>query len=256
MKRAWRWPLVCLGVLALTGHDAWGQTDRDLKESSVRSPHLGLVFGVMSPQGDWAQRFSRFGEMGLAAGLKTEGNGYLYVKASSWSGAQVNEPGLLADLTGPNGQIIDNEGDVALITVTGRGAQFGLGVGKIFPTASSNLNSGWMVKLGAGSLHHNIHFDYTENRIGPLEDDRVKGYDRMRWGAYGELFAGYWLMSSNQRINAFAGLLGGVAQTHALRTVNFDTLEPNEPSVWEGWIGLEAGWIFHLYKRASKEYWY
>ena len=47
-----------------------------------------------------------------------------------------------------------------------------------------------MVKLGAGSLHHNIHFDYTENRIGPLEDDRVKGYDRMRWGAYGELFDG------------------------------------------------------------------
>ena len=73
---------------------------------------------------------------------------------------------------------------------------------------------------------HNIHFDYSENRIGPLEDDRVKGYDRMRWEAYGELFAGYWLMSSNQRINAFAGLLGGVAQTHALRTV-FDTLEPN-----------------------------
>ena len=127
---------------------------------------------------------------GLTAGLKTEGNGYLYLKASSWSGAQVNEPGLLADLTGPNGQIIDNEGDVALITVTGRGAQFGLGVGKILPTASGNLNSGWMVKLGAGSLHHNIHFDYSENRIGPLEDDRVKGYDRMRWGAYGELFAG------------------------------------------------------------------
>ena len=63
-------------------------------------------------------------------------------------------------------------------------------------------------------------------------------------------------MSSNQRINAFAGLLGGVAQTHALRSVNFDTLEPNTPRAWEGWLGLEAGWIFHIYKRASKEYWY
>ena len=62
-------------------------------------------------------------------------------------------------------------------------------------------------------------------------------------------------MSSNQRINAFAGLLGGVAQTHALRTVNFDTLEPNEPSVWEGWIGLEAGGS-STFTNASKEYWY
>ena len=85
-----------------------GPNGPDLNESSVRS-HLGLVFGVMSPQGDWAQRFSRFGEMGLTPGAQNQGNGYLYVKASSWSGAQVNEPGLLADLTGPNGRV-DNEG--------------------------------------------------------------------------------------------------------------------------------------------------
>ena len=111
-----------------------------------------------------------------------------------------------------------------------------------------------MVKLGAGSLHHNIHFDYSENRIGPLEGDRVEATTGC--GCLWRAVCGYWLMSSNQRINAFAALLGGVAQTHALRTVNFDTLEPNTPRVWEGWLGLEAGWIFHIYKRASKEYWY
>ena len=101
-----------------------------------------------------------------------------------------------------------------------------------------------------------MHFDYTENRIGPLEDDRVKGYDRMRWGAYAELWFGYWLMSSDQRINAFVGLSTGVAQTHSLRSINFDTLEPNEARLLEGWVGLEAGWVFHIYKRAQKEYWY
>ena len=256
MKRTWLWSLACLGILGMVQMRAVGQTDRDLTETCVRSPHIGLVFGVMSPQGDWAQRYANFGEMGLMAGLKTERNGYVYLKASSWSGADVNEPGLLSDLMGPDGQIIDNEGDVAQITVTGRGGQFGLGVGKIFGSPPNNPNSGWMVKLGAGSLHHNIHFDYFENRIGPLEDDRVKGYDRMRWGGYGEAFAGYWLMSPNQRINAVVGILGGVAQTASLRSVNFDTLEANPERVWEGWFGLEAGWVFHIYKRASKEYWY
>jgi hypothetical protein len=48
----------------------------------------------------------------------------------------------------------------------------------------------------------------------------------------------------------------GAAQTFALRSQNFDTLEMNDPEAWDGWMGLEAGWVFHIYKRAAKEYWY
>ena len=254
MKRVNGLGVVCL--LLGFGHGLWAQTDRDLGQTSVQSPHVGLMVGGMAPQGDWALRYGFYGQMGLTAGIKTESNGYVYLKATSWSGADVSEPGLLSDLMTPQGQIIDNEGDIAKITVTGRGGQFGLGVGKIFSTPWSNPNSGWMVKVGVGSLHHNVHFDYSENRISPLEDERVKGYDRMRWGAYGEVFTGYWLMSDDQRINAFAGLSLGVAKTFALRTQNFDTLEPNTPQAWDGWIGLEAGWVFHIYQRAAKEYWY
>ena len=254
MKRANWLGVVCL--LLGVGQGVWAQTDRDLDQTSVKSPHVGLMFGGMAPQGDWALRYGFYGQMGLTAGIKTERNGYLYLKATSWSGADVSEPGLLSDLMTDQGQIIDNEGDIAQITVTGRGGQFGLGVGKIIPTAWSNPNSGWMMKVGAGSLHHNVHFDYSENRISPLEDERVKGYDRMRWGAYGEVFTGYWLMSDDQRINAFAGVSVGVAKTFALRTQNFDTLEPNTPQAWDGWLGLEAGWVFHIYQRAAKEYWY
>ena len=256
MKRATAVGCALIGVLWLGSDKVAAQTDRQLDEAVVSSPHVGLVVGGAAPQGDWAQRYGVFGTVGMTAGLKTERNGYLYVKALSWSGADVTEPQLLSDLTTEQGHIIDNEGDIAQITVTGRGGQFGAGVGKIFPTASSNLNSGWLVKAGVGSLHHNVHFDYTENRISPLEGDRVKGYDRMRWGAYAEAWLGYWLMSTDQRLNAFVGLSAGVAKTWSLRSINFDTLEPNAPEVWDGWMGVEAGWVFHIYKRAQKEYWY
>ena len=63
-------------------------------------------------------------------------------------------------------------------------------------------------------------------------------------------------MSDDQRINAFAGLPTGLARTPALRAVNFDTLEPNADLVWDGWLGLEAGWVFQIYRRAQKEFWY
>jgi hypothetical protein len=38
--------------------------------------------------------------------------------------------------------------------------------------------------------------------------------------------------------------------------VNFDTLEPNADLVWDGWLGFEAGWVFQIYRRAQKEFWY
>lgn len=254
MKRA-----IWLGVVCLLfglSHKGGAQTNRDIGQTSVTSPHIGLMGGGFAPQGDWSIRYGIFGQMGLTAGLKTANNNYLYVKATSWSGANVEEPGLLSDLTTSQGQIIDNEGDIAQITITGRGGQFGMGIGKIFPTVWSNPNSGWMIKLGAGSLHHKVHFGYSENRISPLEGERIKGYDRMRWGGYGELFTGFWFMSDNQRINVFAGLSAGMAKTFSMRTQNFDTLELNDPEAWDGWMGIEAGWVFHIYRRSAKEYWY
>ena len=46
------------GSPGFDGLDVRGAKRTAVNESSVRSPHVGLVFGVMSPQGDWAQRFS------------------------------------------------------------------------------------------------------------------------------------------------------------------------------------------------------
>ena len=153
---------------ALVGLLCWGwgpvhaQTDRQLDESSVRSPHIGLVFGGAAPQGDWATRFGFFGQVGMSAGLKTKSNGYMFLKAVSWSGADVKEPGLLADLTTEQGHIIDNEGDIAQITVSGRGGQFGIGVGKIFPAPWSNPNR-MDGQVGLRLLAPQHSFDYSEN---------------------------------------------------------------------------------------------
>ncbi|MED5317754.1 MAG: hypothetical protein VX758_01315, partial [Bacteroidota bacterium] len=104
MKRVNGLGVVCL--LLGFGHGLWAQTDRDLGQTSVQSPHVGLMVGGMAPQGDWALRYGFYGQMGLTAGIKTESNGYLYLKATSWSGADVSEPGLLSDLMTPHGQII------------------------------------------------------------------------------------------------------------------------------------------------------
>ena len=107
----------------------------------------------------------------------------MFLKAVSWSGADVKEPGLLADLITEQGHIIDNEGDIAQITVSGRGGQLA-SAGQDLPGSLEQPQQRMDGRLGSGSLHHNIHFDYSENRISPLEGER-KGYDRMRGASTG-----------------------------------------------------------------------
>jgi hypothetical protein len=241
--------------LCLTGFTT-AQTDRHVDEECIRAPHISLNLGGTVPQGEWSESFGAFGNVGGLVGFKGANNHYVALKALSWWGANVDIPGLLSDLTTPEGQIIDNEGDVARIRITGQGAQFGACFGHVFTTMRSNPNSGWLVRVGTGSIHHRVDFEYTENVIGPLEGDRRKGYDRLRWGAYTDGFVGYWHMSNDQRINLFAGLVAGASRTKAIRSVNYDTLEPNEPVQTDAWWGLEFGWVFQLYKREAKEYWH
>lgn len=248
---------VLLGfILGYIVNSLVAQTDRQLGEQRVRSPFVSVTSGGVVPGGGLSTHYGSFGVVGFRAGFKAESNRCLYGQAASWSGADVQVDGLLSDLLTPQGQIIDNEGDVAALTITGRGGQFGIGMGWIFPTGWSNPNSGWMLCLETGSLHHRVHFDYTDNKIGALEGDRSKGYDRMRWGPYAGVWAGYWLMSTNQRLNAFLGLEACMASTWRLRSVNFDTLEENLVRANERWWGLRCGWVFHLYRRSAKEYWY
>ena len=96
---------------------------------------------------------------------------------------ELKELGVLSNLLTPTGQLIDNEGQVALLTLSGKGGWFTLDAGKLFPLANTNPNSGVLVMLGVGSVHHRVHFENTENRITQLEEPYVSGYDRLTWGA-------------------------------------------------------------------------
>ena len=58
----------------------------------------------------------------------------------------------------PNGQLIDNEGQVALLTISGRSGLFTLDGGRLFPLPGMNPNTGILFLAGMGSVHHRVHF--------------------------------------------------------------------------------------------------
>ena len=63
-------------------------------------------------QGAWSERYGFFGQIGLTAGLKPE-NAATSTSREPRGRCRCQGTGLLSDLMTPQGQIIDNEGDIA-----------------------------------------------------------------------------------------------------------------------------------------------
>ena len=249
---------VCAIIAAFLTLQSTAQTERNIDTELIRAPHISFTLGGFIPGMELNDRYGAFGTIGGSFGVKKANNKYWGVKAMLITGAECQTPDLLSNLTTENGEIIDNEGEVAQLNVYGRGGMFGLEAGKVFSDIlpSSNPNSGLLIKFGAGSIHHKIRFDYTENHITQLEGEYLPGYDRLTWGYYGSFFAGYWVMDEEKRLNFYAGFTGFGAQTFPLRTTNFDTGIPDVDPRTELGFGIEFGWVLHIYEKAPQEFWY
>ena len=255
MRAGWR--LVLAGMALVMSGQLLGQTPRNVADSALTTPHFHLSFGTFVPQGDLSERYGWGGEVGLAMHVKTRSRFYYGLTARFGFGASVTEPALLANLLSPQGELIDNEGQVALVTITGRSGRFTADFGYLFPSRGphANPNSGWLMRVGIGSYHHRIHFENTENRITQLEDPYLAGYDRLAWGWCVEPFFGYWYMAPSKRVNWFAGVSALGARTWPQRPMNFDDGSIEEDPRFDAGVALTAGWVLHMYHRSPAVFW-
>ncbi len=242
--------------------EAYAQDVRDIRSDQIRSPHISFTMGGLIPRADLNERYGLFGMMLANFAVKEENNFYWGIRCGLINGSFniTDEPGFLSNLFTDQGTIIDNEGDVAKIKVSGRGGLYGIQLGKIFHQAisffKSNKNSGLFLRADLGLIHHKIRMDFTENKITQLEDPYVKGYDRFCLGYFSSVFLGYWHMSTNKQFNYFFGANFLAGQTYPMRTTNFDTGIPDEDARFDAGFGLEFGWVFHLYKQTHNQNWH
>ena len=234
---------------------ASGQT-RSVRDSSLTSPHIHLSFGIQSPFGDLASRFGGGGSVGVGFHVKQR-SGFFWGVDSQWGfGMSLVEPGVLSNLLTPAGELIDNEGQVAYVTISGRTGSFIADAGKLLPIIGPNPNSGLLLKFGIGSFHHRLHFENTENRITQLEQPQLAFYDRLAWGVAGRASVGYFNMSDDGLRNFFVDLTLTRAVVWPQRPFNADTQTTETGVRADGLIGLNVGWAFHIYRRAPLEHWY
>lgn len=203
-----------------------------------------------------ADRFGANSNIGTSFHIKTKKNIYFGAEGSFVFGSNVSQFGLMSNLFTSDNEILSNSGEVAEVLVQQRGWLVTLNAGKVFPLRKSNPNSGILLKGGIGYMQHKIRLETQMHTVTQLEDEYIKGYDRLTSGLLFSQFAGYFHMSNNRFANFYLGVEAYQGLTSGRRSWNFDTQNRDEGMRTDLLFGLRAGWVIHIYKRTGRDFYY
>jgi len=234
-----------------------GLAQGTVRDTSLFDPHVTMSYAYQVPGGDLADRFGNNSNLSLGFHIKSRTNWFYGIQGQFLFGSKViQEDGFLQNLMVDGSYVLDNDGYPATLVIQQRGFALSADLGKLFPVIGPNANSGILVKGGAGFLQHKIRIEHQDTYIAQLEDEYLKGYDRMANGPAVTGFLGYYHMSNNRFINFVVGVEGWRAFAEPRRPINFDT-QVSETGVRKDiLLGIRAGWTLHLYKRMSDNFYY
>ena len=205
------------------------------------------------PGADLSKRFGKNATIGLDLTFKAKNNWFLTAGGHFMFGKNVKELGLLDTLKGETGEIIDQNGQFAVIGYNERGMYLGGSLGKIIPLNKVNGNSGLVVSVGGGYLQHRIKI-FSTSTVPQLAGNYKKGYDRMTTGPALTQFIGYRFMDPVLRLNFVVGfeMIEGFTQNR--RNLNFDTGFADHTKRLDLLYGLRFSLSVPLYlKKADEE---
>lgn len=233
-------------------------SQRNVKDSSISTPLIGVHYGGNWTGGDLADRYGYFNHIGINAGYKFKSNWYLGLDANFMFSNQTRMTGLFDHLVDDKGNITDINGDIAKVLVYPRGMNVNATVGRLIPVYSPNKNSGLMFQTGLGFLAHHLRIETNEQVIPQLELTYKKGYDRLSMGVNFHQFIGYSFLSNGGFYNFYGGFYIQEGLTKNKRTIFFD--QPDVPvstkTMLDLQYGFRLGWYIPFYKRQPKDFYF
>ena len=170
---------------------------RNVKDSTISSPLIGVHYGGNWTSGDLAERYGYFNHVGISAGYKTNKNWYYGLDANFMFGNQTKITGIFDHLVDDKGNITDINGDIASVLIYPRGVNVNASFGRLFPVLSPNSNSGILIHAGVGYLLHRLRIETNEQVVPQIELDYKKGYDRLTMGVNFHQFVGYSFLANS-----------------------------------------------------------
>lgn len=215
---------------------------------------ISPVFAVDFPFADLSERFGT----NLSFGMQVDYilNGYFFGFETDFLFGSKVKTDVLAQLRTPEGLIIGDDLEFAVVNLQEVGLYTGAHIGRVFPILKQNNRSGIKFSLGAGFLQHRIKLVDQGNTVVQLAGDYRKGYDRLTNGFALRQFIGYQHFGDNRLINFFAGIEFTQGFTKNKRAVNFDTMmAETEPRI-DGIFAIKIGWTLPVFVGDSDDYFY
>lgn len=211
---------------------------------------LQFDYGVQIPANDMANRFGVNSAFGFGYYYKTASNFTIGAEFQFITGSNVKENNILDSVVTSTGHAIDIEGNLVQVEFSERGYSTFVKLGKLFPV-SENQNSGILTTFGVGFIQHKIRIKVPDN-IPQLNDEYVKGYDRLTNGLALKQFIGYQFLDPRLRFNFYCGIEAVQGFTQNRRSYNYDTRERDDRERFDAFYGLRFGMLFPIYNKREK----
>ncbi|MEI6346800.1 MAG: hypothetical protein WCP69_02525 [Bacteroidota bacterium] len=224
-------------------------------DSADRINYFSADFAYHIPQYDMSKWFYNSATIGATYCIKTSSNWTFGLDVNYLWGDQIkNKDSVLKNITNSDGNIIDGNGQYAIINYTESGWTGTFTVGKVFPLTKKNQNSGLWIKGGIGFLQHKILITNPKNVAPQIKDDYKKGYDQLANGLSCSQFIGYLWISKRSAVNAYAGFEIIEGWTKSRRTTDFNTGLPDKSQKFDVLTGFKIGVIIPIYKRRPEAF--
>ena len=190
--------------------------------------------------------------VGLDLSLLTTKNVYWSISNAFMFGSNVNDTTILDHLMDDNRNIIDQNGQIADITLQLRGFNSNIKIGYLHPTFKET--SGIFAYGFVGFHQHKTRIDVRNSTVPQLSDDYKKIYDQLRNGiSYGS-FVGFMHISEKNFTHFYAGVEYTNSISQNRRTTNYHPTK--EGNYKDSFVSFKLGWIIPISKRSIKEYYY
>ncbi|HZV71720.1 MAG TPA: hypothetical protein VFG10_19355 [Saprospiraceae bacterium] len=203
-------------LLVIMASLAYGQENTSVKL-------LEFKYGFQAPMADMKTRFGGNSNLGISVQYASLSRTTFFgVEGIFFFGSTVKED-ILANLKTFDGLILGIQGEAGDIGLKERGFYAGLDAGKIFKTTKVENNlTGIRALIGIGLLQHKIRVQDNFNNIPALDNQYLKGYDRLTNGPALHLSLGYQYENPNNNFhfNIMGDVYGG--QTSSRR--DYDNL--------------------------------
>jgi hypothetical protein len=223
--------------------------------SSAQETIIGATMHYMYqlPTGSIATQYGSNSNAGFGLNIKLVNNFTFGAEGQFMFASKYNDVSVLGSMVTSGGFIIGENNTIEIPELEGRGGNFFLEAGKIFPLGTKNLNSGLHIKAGVGYLFYSVYNNADVSSVTQLGGEYFNGYNRLESGWSLQSFIGYTLYSNSRLLNGSIGVQTIYTSTSFKGTADYATsLNPDQSGRNSLFIGPKIALTIAL-KRFQKK---